>query len=86
MGHSGACHLALLEASNLKKNDTVIFDLTFNFAPSPHINSVDNCPLSTGKQKGKKFHLADYKGLKLVVPSTACVDDLLKRIVALLAP
>ena len=72
--------IAYLEASNLKKNDTVIFDLTCNFAPSPHMNSVENRPLSTGKQKGKKFHLADSKGLKLVVPSTASVDNLLKRI------
>ena len=28
----------------------------------------------------EKFHLADSKGLKLVMPSTASVDDLLKRI------
>ena len=72
--------IAYLEASNLEKNDTIIFDLTCNFAPSPHMNSVKNRSLSTGKAKVKKFHLADTKGLKLVVPSTASVDNLLKRI------
>ena len=58
--------IAYLEASNLKKNDTVIF---------------------TGKQKGKKFHLADSKGLKLVVPSTASRYTIFSRgLRMLLAP
>ena len=51
--------IAYLEASNLKDHDTVILDLTRNFAPSLPMDSEDNCPRTTGKLKGKKFHIAD---------------------------
>ena len=72
--------IAYLDASNLKKNDTVIFELTCNFAPGPHMNTLDKRPMTTGKAKVKRFHLFDIKGLKLVVPRVAKVDNLLSMI------
>ena len=40
--------IAYLEASNLKKYDTVILDLTCNFAPSLPMNSEDSCTRTSG--------------------------------------
>ena len=52
---------AYLNASNLKKNGTVIFDLTCNFASGPRMNTVDRRPMTTGKAKVKKYHLFDTR-------------------------
>ena len=73
--------IGFLEDAGLGENDTVILDLTCNFAPNPPISNAVRIPWSTGKVKSKKFHLADSKGGRLVVPSTAVVDGLLRRIV-----
>ena len=74
--------IAYLKNSNLKSKDTVIFDLTCNFAPGPQMTTVDKRPHITGQMRAnvKKFHLVDSKGHILVVPSAADVDTLISRI------
>ena len=51
--------IAYLKIPNLKAKDTIIFDLTCNFAPGPHMNTMDKRPLITGMNNIKKFHLVD---------------------------
>ena len=70
-----------LDAIKLKKGDTVVLDLTCNFAPAPQKGTNDMPPLTTGEGKSRQFHLCDSKKRKLIVPSDNSVDALINRIV-----
>ena len=45
--------IAYLKNINLKAKDTVIFDLTCNFAPGPHMNTKDKRPQISGRANVK---------------------------------
>ena len=71
--------IAYLEVSRLRKIDTVIFDLTCNFAPSVHKAKVAS-KVKNGVGKGRMFHLLDSEGIKLGLRSAGSIDQLIKRI------
>ena len=72
--------ITYLERLKLGKDDTVILDLTCNFAPCVSPNTEDKTPFSDGAAKGKKFHLFDSEGNKLRLPSDESIDQLIQRI------
>ena len=54
--------IAYLKASKLKEHDTVILDLTCNFALGPHKDTEDKSLQMIGEGKVKQFHLIDSEG------------------------
>lgn len=65
--------ITYLEGLRLGNNETVILDLTCNFAPEVLPSTGDKTPFSTGVARSKKFHLYDSEGRKVRIPNSTSI-------------